>query len=135
LAAVEVSLSLTHHATHVLNANIVSLKVASAVLYYIAKKRQWEVRKSIRRSAVRLKNNLSSTNLSQKSARRQTGVSKLAEPSTPYGNKGRDVEKGNMTPTVKTAKTPGFKSEFEVESPESNKVGEAVSGFGKKFGR
>ncbi|KAI9770658.1 MAG: hypothetical protein M1839_003079 [Geoglossum umbratile] len=106
--------------------------IASAVFYYIAKKRQWEVRKSIRRSAVRLKNNLSTTNL-QKSARRQTGATKIAEPSTPHGNKGRDVEKGNVAPATSKPKAQAVKSEFEVESPTAKKW-EGV-GFGKKFGR
>ncbi|KAH0557182.1 hypothetical protein GP486_005028 [Trichoglossum hirsutum] len=104
--------------------------IASAVFYYIAKKRQWEVRKSIRRSATRLKNNLSSTNLSQKSARRQTGISKLQEPATPHGSKDRDLEKGNATPIIKIPKSPEAKAESQPL-----KVGEAVPGYGKKYGR
>jgi hypothetical protein len=106
-----------------------SPSVASAVFYYIAKKRQWEVRKSIRRSAIRFKNNLSTTNL-QKSARRQTGITKIAEPPTPHGRKDRDLEKGNVTPATKAQEV---KSEFEVESPTAKKW-EGV-GFGKKSGR
>jgi len=104
--------------------------IASAILYFVAKKRQWEVRKSIRRSAVRLKNNLSTTNL-QKSARRQTGVTKIAEPSTPHGRKDRDLEKGNVAPAASKPKAQEVKSEFEVESPTTKKW----EGFGKKSGR
>ncbi|KAI9774169.1 MAG: hypothetical protein M1840_005262 [Geoglossum simile] len=101
--------------------------IASAVFYYIAKKRQWQVRKSIRRSAVRLKNNLSTTNL-QKSARRQTGVTKIAEPPTPR-RKEPDLEKGNTATATSKPKAQELKSEFEVEPPKKG------VGFAKQSGR
>ncbi len=76
--------------------------VASAALFYIAKKRQWDIRKSLRRSARRLTGNLSSARSIRSmrgGSRRNTGVPPTPRtPRTPHplrsGGSSDDVERG-----------------------------------------
>lgn len=111
--------------------------VVSAILFYIAKKRQWEIRKSIRKSTRRLTSNLGAA-AGRAGQRRQTGLHKLADPvdTTPAPRKdyglNRDLEKGNVTTTTTTVAVP------KVASPEAMARKPAtypVPGFGKKYGR
>ncbi|KAI9824772.1 MAG: hypothetical protein M1832_001600 [Thelocarpon impressellum] len=94
--------------------------IASAILFYIAKKRQWEIRKSIRRSARRLTGNFSAskTNLAA-SGRRQKGASRLAD-NGPETSRPRtaDLEKGSATSKVKSS----FELEPATPKPWSSKV-------------
>lgn len=66
--------------------------IASAALFYVAKKRQWEIRKTLRRSARRL------TSRSQRNLNRQTGVPPTPRTPMPAMKKNRtntaDLEKG-----------------------------------------
>ncbi|KAI9682373.1 MAG: hypothetical protein M1817_000427 [Caeruleum heppii] len=96
--------------------------IASGILFYVAKKRQWEIRKSIRRSARRLTGN-HSTAKAQKTSRRQRGLSRIPE-STDLPQR-KDVEKGQIKVT----------STFEVETPAQKPWGQSMSGLGKKIGR
>jgi len=95
--------------------------VASALLFYLAKKRQWEVRKSIRRSAKRFTGSFKPS--AQGTSRKQRGLSKIVESPPPRGM--RDVEKGNKTTITST---------FEVESPTPRSWRQALS-FGRKPSR
>ncbi|KAI9818764.1 MAG: hypothetical protein M1827_007584 [Pycnora praestabilis] len=78
--------------------------IASAILFYLAKKRSWEIRKSIRRSARRLTGNFK-TSKSQQASRKRQGLSRIPE-ATPISRKTQDVEKGKVQ-----------MSTFEVEAP------------------
>ncbi|KAI9800946.1 MAG: hypothetical protein M1833_003083 [Piccolia ochrophora] len=115
--------------------------VGSAVLFYIAKKRQWEIRKSIRRSARRLTGNFSAARKSGVPPTPRGGKPKAgprfndAVPETPRThrfNTLQDLEKGGRGPEVKAVK----KGEGEAKAEGGKKWGTgAVGGFGKKFGR
>jgi hypothetical protein len=94
--------------------------IASAVLYYLAKKRSWEVRKSIRRSARKVATALTPRRSTfRKDVRRSTkGLARIDEvPPTPRTRSG-DVEKGNSKLT-----------EFEMEEPPKQ------SKWARKLGR
>ncbi|KAI9748940.1 MAG: hypothetical protein M4579_007066 [Chaenotheca gracillima] len=96
--------------------------ISSAVLFYLAKKRQWEIRRSIRRSARRLTGNF--TNAKARSANRKaSGLSRLAD--DPPRKKNVDIEKGNTKVT----------STFEIESPTSQPWTSKVFAFAKKPSR
>ncbi|KAI9844879.1 MAG: hypothetical protein M1838_001984 [Thelocarpon superellum] len=58
--------------------------IASATLFYIAKKRQWEIRKSLRRSARRFTGSLAPpSSQSRRASRHQRGVARIVdEPET-----------------------------------------------------
>ncbi|KAI9783621.1 MAG: hypothetical protein M1816_001212 [Peltula sp. TS41687] len=127
--------------------------IASAILFYIAKKRQWEIRKSIRKSARRLTSNLGAAagrQGQQRLARRQTGMSKLAadaDTKTPrqqqqrrkdFGAKERDLEKGNVVTPAKTkmATVVVPKVPAPVAMPKKPATYDMPGpGFGKKYGR
>lgn len=74
--------------------------VASSILWYLAKKRSWEVRKTIRRSARRVATALTPRRSTfpkdvQKVGRSSRGLTKIDEvPPTP-GLRSSDIEKGN----------------------------------------
>ncbi|KAI9883117.1 MAG: Multiple RNA-binding domain-containing protein 1 [Watsoniomyces obsoletus] len=71
--------------------------LASAALFYIAKKRQWEVRKSLRRSARRLTGGLNVSGKNQRASRRQTGVKLPPTPRfAPNSKETVDLEKGGV---------------------------------------
>jgi len=99
------------------------LAVGSALLFYLAKKRQWEVRKSLRRSARRLTGSFKTSG--QTASRKQRGLSRITETPLPPLSRRQDVEKGNTTTITST---------FEVESPTTKSWRQALA-FGKKTGR
>ncbi|KAI9844616.1 MAG: hypothetical protein M1837_005468 [Sclerophora amabilis] len=100
--------------------------VASAVLFYLAKKRQWEIRRSIRRSARRLTGNFSNAK-ARTSNRRERGVSRLTQ-ERPHSKsndaKNTDMEKGNTK----------VQSTFEIEPPTPKPWTAKIFGFAR-FGR
>ena len=91
--------------------------VGSAVLFWVAKKRQWDVRQSIRRASRRMTGR-STADLPSKRENRRTGV-RLNSPPRPNRKPEpeRDVEKGVIhsggPPTTKTTIT----STFDVDTP------------------
>jgi len=100
---------------------------ASATLFYLAKKRQWDVRKSFRRASRRLTGrstaDLDRVKPSSRSQNRRTGV-RLASPPpsakalvAKRSESDRDVEKG--VPAEKPTTTTTITSTFEVETPKT----------------
>lgn len=91
--------------------------IGSAVLFWLAKKRQWDVRQSIRRASRRMTGR-STTDVSSKRQNRRTGV-RLNSPPRPHrkAEQERDLEKGGIhsgpKPTTKTTIT----STFDVDTP------------------
>jgi hypothetical protein len=76
-----------------------SVKVASAIIFWQAKKHSWEVRKSIRRASRRMTGNFNSKtrgqSKGQRKERRVRGVSRIEEVDEPMStNFSKDVEKG-----------------------------------------
>lgn len=69
--------------------------VASAVLFYLAKKRQWEVRKSISRFSRRLTGRTDAARANRQS--RRTGVRMASPPGAARHNRERDLEKGKAS--------------------------------------
>ncbi|CBX96296.1 hypothetical protein LEMA_P112150.1 [Plenodomus lingam JN3] len=71
--------------------------IASAVLWWLAKKRQWDVRQSIRRASRRLTGRTPPDNPKQTRENRRTGIRLNSPPPGKKSNKPRmdqDVEKG-----------------------------------------
>ncbi|KZF21023.1 hypothetical protein L228DRAFT_248773 [Xylona heveae TC161] len=99
--------------------------VGSSILFYMAKKRQWEIRKSIRRSARRLTGNFNSKK-AQRSSRHQPGVSRLADDK--QARKPRDLEKGTVTTITSTF-------DMEPPTPKPKAWHEAIASLGRKTGR
>lgn len=97
--------------------------VGSALLFYLAKKRQWEVRKSLRRSARRLTGSFKTSG--QTSSRKQRGLSRITESPPPPLSRKQDIEKGTTTTITST---------FEVESPTPRSWRQTLS-FWKKPSR
>ncbi|KAG4421805.1 hypothetical protein IFR04_005055 [Cadophora malorum] len=98
------------------------LGAVSAVLFYLAKKRSWQVRESIRRSARRVATALTprrSTFPKDVHSRSNRGLTKIDEVPTPKRAKAADVEKGH----------PKLMS-FEMAEPPSKE-----SKWARKFGR
>lgn len=97
--------------------------VASSILWYLAKKRSWEVRKTIRRSARRVATALTPRRSTfpkdvQKVRRSSRGLTKIDEvPPTPM-TRSSDIEKGNSK-----------MSSFEMSEPPKK------SKWAKKLGR
>ncbi|KAF2680869.1 hypothetical protein K458DRAFT_445068 [Lentithecium fluviatile CBS 122367] len=91
--------------------------IGSAVLFWLAKKRQWDVRQSIRRASRRLTGR-STVDVSSKRQNRRTGV-RLNSPPRPHRKpeQERDLEKGaphsGGQGTTKTTIT----STFDVDTP------------------
>jgi type II secretory pathway pseudopilin PulG len=133
---------------------VVVLGAASLTLWYIAKKRQWEVRASIRRASRRLtgravggpNNRASRANNRQN---RRTGIRMESSPlrNTISANKIRDVEKGFATPPSSLSnsamkntsnekmksKTVTTESAFEAETPKVKSYREKfVATMGKR---
>ncbi|KAF2802783.1 uncharacterized protein BDZ99DRAFT_576650 [Mytilinidion resinicola] len=96
---------------------------ASATLFYLAKKRQWDVRQSIRRASRRLTGRSIPAKTPTRSQNRRTGVRIASPPPSakmfmPKGGSGRDVEKGlggEKASGPRTTTT--ITSQFEVETP------------------
>jgi len=96
------------------------LLVSSAVLFYIAKKRSWEVRKTIRRSARRVATALTPrrSEFPRNVRRSSRGMARIDEiPPTPR-TRSNDLEKANDKLT-----------EFEMTEPKKH------SKWPRKFGR
>jgi len=100
---------------------------ASATLFYLAKKRQWDVRQSFRRASRRITGrstaDLDRAKASSRSQNRRTGV-RIASPPlsaralvAKRGEMNRDVEKG--VPVEKPTTTTTITSTFEVETPKT----------------
>ncbi|KAI9798465.1 MAG: hypothetical protein M1825_005345 [Sarcosagium campestre] len=114
--------------------------VASAVLFYIAKKRQWQIRKSIRRSARRLTGNFTAPRTPNPANRKSTrGATRIVDPKEQQQQQqtkakkvpqfsARDLEKGGADDRKLT-------SSFDIEPPTPQPWSKSLPGFGKKFGR
>ena len=77
--------------------------VASGVLWWLAKKRQWDVRASIRRASRRFTGRAAVDNKQTRSNRR-TGIRLDSPPPGKNANKMRDIEKG-LPLSIKTPQT------------------------------
>ncbi|KAF2494926.1 hypothetical protein BU16DRAFT_51211 [Lophium mytilinum] len=101
---------------------------ASATLFYLAKKRQWDVRQSLRRASRRLTGRSLPPKTPTRAQNRRTGVRLASPPPSakafmPKGGN-RDVEKGlgaekGSGPRTTTTIT----SQFEVETPRQKGLG------------
>ncbi|KAF2202822.1 hypothetical protein GQ43DRAFT_412931 [Delitschia confertaspora ATCC 74209] len=88
----------------------------SAVLFWLAKKRQWDVRQSIRRASRRLTGR--STAANTKRQNRRTGVRlNSPPPSKRVGNRQRDLEKGAPASGPRGQTTTTISSTFDVDTP------------------
>ncbi|KAF2091494.1 hypothetical protein K490DRAFT_60933 [Saccharata proteae CBS 121410] len=94
--------------------------IASTVLFFLAKKRQWEVRKSLKRASRRVTHRLDTARRNRRS--RRSGV-RMVSPSRAGTSRGanrddrvRDVEKGQTQASAGKNKTPTM-SAFEVDTP------------------
>ncbi|RFU35151.1 hypothetical protein B7463_g1230, partial [Scytalidium lignicola] len=98
---------------------VVLLGIVSSVLYYLAKKRSWEIRESIRRSARRVATALTPRRSTfPKDVRRSRGLERIEEvPPTPK-RRMQDIEKGN--PKI---------AQFEMSEPKKE------SKWARKFSR
>jgi len=90
------------------------IAVASATLFYLAKKRQWDVRQSFRRASRRLTGRPDVSKVNRQT--RRTGV-RMASPPPPAKNMLRDLEKGTPAGSEKGKTTTTITSTFEVETP------------------
>ncbi|KAF2713753.1 hypothetical protein K504DRAFT_369120 [Pleomassaria siparia CBS 279.74] len=103
---------------------------ASAVLFWLAKKRQWNVRQSIRRASRRLTGR---SEVPNKRQNRRTGV-RLNSPPPPKNAKARqdkDVEKGLPASAQNGKTTTTITSTFDVDTPVQTSWKSSVLG-GKK---
>ncbi|KAF1995384.1 hypothetical protein P154DRAFT_538868 [Amniculicola lignicola CBS 123094] len=91
------------------------LGIASAVLFWLAKKRQWDVRQSIRRASRRF---TGKSNVASKRENRRTGV-RLNSPKLPTtrSNRDKDLEKGVPASGQKGTTTTTITSQFDVDTP------------------
>ncbi|KAF2259484.1 hypothetical protein CC78DRAFT_548258 [Lojkania enalia] len=105
------------------------LGIASAVLFWLAKKRQWDVRQSLRRASRRLTGR-STSDAAVKRQNRRTGV-RLNSPPAPNSRRERDVEKGLPVSGQQGKTTTTITSTFDVDTP-TPKSGWKPSVLGKK---
>ena len=75
-------------------ASVNSRSVASGTLWWLAKKRQWDVRASIRRASRRFTGRGNADKSQQNRQTRRTGIRLNSPPPGKNANKIRDVEKG-----------------------------------------
>jgi hypothetical protein len=71
-----------------------SCAVASGTLWWLAKKRQWDVRASIRRASRRFTGRSTADKSQQNRQNRRTGIRLNSPPPGKNASKMRDVEKG-----------------------------------------
>ncbi|KAI4643050.1 hypothetical protein J4E93_007119 [Alternaria ventricosa] len=83
--------------------------IASGVLWWLAKKRQWDVRASIRRASRRFTGRANNDTGKQNRENRRTGIRLNSPPPGKNANKMRDIEKGlplsNKAPQTTTTIT------------------------------
>ncbi|EON69295.1 hypothetical protein W97_08455 [Coniosporium apollinis CBS 100218] len=95
--------------------------IASVVLFYLAKKRQWEVRKSISRFSRRLTGRTDAARANRQS--RRTGVRMASPPGAARNHRERDLEKGKASVAVTDKgrvphdKGKNVMSSFSIETP------------------
>ncbi|KAF2760239.1 hypothetical protein EJ05DRAFT_276711 [Pseudovirgaria hyperparasitica] len=111
---------------------VVGLGAISLTLWYIAKKRQWEVRASFRRVSRRLTGRLDDSR--SKRQTRRTGVRMASPPSEKkrHPNKEIDVEKAEALKTKGGQKNAGtsttITSQFDVDTPRTKTWKEKLFG-------
>lgn len=88
--------------------------IASVTLFYLAKKRQWDVRQSFRRASRRLTGRPDVSKVNRQT--RRTGV-RMASPPPTAKNMLRDLEKGTPAGGEKGRTATTIISTFEVETP------------------
>ncbi|KAF2009583.1 hypothetical protein BU24DRAFT_380079 [Aaosphaeria arxii CBS 175.79] len=88
---------------------------ASAVLFWLAKKRQWDVRQSLRRASRRL----TGRGDVPKRPNRRTGVRLDSPPPSKANRSPRDIEKGLPASSQQGRTTTTITSQFDVETPTS----------------
>jgi hypothetical protein len=95
-----------------------STLAASAILFWLAKKRQWNVRESIRRASRRFTGR-SNVDLTSKRENRRTGVRLNSPPPSKSARAGqnKDVEKGLASSTQNGRTTTTITSTFDVDTP------------------
>ncbi|KAK0109765.1 hypothetical protein ONS95_002441 [Cadophora gregata] len=106
----------------VVGVSVCILGAVSAILFYLAKKRSWQVRESIRRSARKVATALTprrSTFPKDVHSRSNRGLTKIAEVPSPRRANTTDVEKGHTK-----------LMSFEMAEPQFKE-----SKWAKKFGR
>jgi len=92
--------------------------IASAILFYLAKKRDWKIRESIRRSARRVASALTpkSARFPRDVRRSRMGLTRIEEvPNTPR-NRSADVEKANPKQMSFELTAPPKKTRWERKS-------------------
>lgn len=90
--------------------------VGSAILFWLAKKRQWNVRQSLRRASRRFTGR-STTDVSTKRQNRRTGVRLNSPPPRGKPTPERDVEKALPDNSRKGKTTTTITSTFDVDTP------------------
>ncbi|KAF1976851.1 hypothetical protein BU23DRAFT_551286 [Bimuria novae-zelandiae CBS 107.79] len=98
---------------------VVVVGVSSAVLFWLAKKRQWDVRQSLRRASRRLTGRSTADLPATKRQNRRTGVRLNSPPAPRRARPGRekDVEKGLQEDPRRGKTTTNITSTFDVETP------------------
>ncbi|KUJ23144.1 uncharacterized protein LY89DRAFT_168980 [Mollisia scopiformis] len=88
--------------------------IVSAILFYLAKKRDWKVRESIRRSARKVASALTPrSSRFPKDVHSRRGLTKIDEVPTTPRNRSADVEKGNTKQMTFELTSPPKKSRWE----------------------
>ncbi|KAL5393952.1 hypothetical protein PMIN06_007609 [Paraphaeosphaeria minitans] len=98
---------------------VVILGVSSAVLFWLAKKRQWDVRQSLRRASRRLTGRSTVDRPATKRQNRRTGVRLASPPAGRRKQPGRekDLEKGLSEMPKRGTTTTKITSTFDVDTP------------------
>lgn len=98
---------------------VVVLGISSAVLFWLAKKRQWDVRQSLRRASRRLTGRSTADLPATKRQNRRTGV-RLNDPPMPRRNRPgqeKDIEKALEESSNRGKTTTKITSTFDVDTP------------------
>ncbi|KAF9729585.1 hypothetical protein PMIN01_12449 [Paraphaeosphaeria minitans] len=101
------------------NVNTHTYTVSSAVLFWLAKKRQWDVRQSLRRASRRLTGRSTVDRPATKRQNRRTGVRLASPPAGRRKQPGRekDLEKGLSEMPKRGTTTTKITSTFDVDTP------------------
>lgn len=98
---------------------VIVIGVASAVLFWLAKKRQWDVRQSLRRASRRLTGRSTADLPATKRQNRRTGV-RLNDPPAPRRarpGQEKDIEKGLSEDPRRGKTTTNITSTFDIDTP------------------
>lgn len=115
---------------------VIIVGISSAVLFWLAKKRQWDVRQSLRRASRRLTGRSTADLSATKRQNRRTGV-RLNSPPAPKRATGRpgqekDIEKALQDDPKRGKTSTNITSTFDVETPTPKGNWKGLSLPGKK---